>query len=81
MFGEIEVIKVSQRRNQAIAVEDSLVASIPCNDFKCFLGRMPQLSGRLNRIMCLRLSRIEDTLSNIAYREVPTRLVAFFSNI
>ena len=74
IFGELGLFDESPRETAAVALEDSLICTMRRNDFEKLMENKPELSLKLNKLMGLRVRRIENRIQELLFRDVPSRL-------
>ena len=74
IFGELGLFDDSPRETAAVALEDSLICTMRRNDFEKLMENKPELSLKLNKLMGLRVRRIENRIQELLFRDVPARL-------
>jgi CRP/FNR family transcriptional regulator, cyclic AMP receptor protein len=78
IFGELGLFDESPRETAAVALEDSLICTMRRNDFEKLMENKPELSLKLNKLMGLRVRRIENKIQELLFRDVPSRLASLF---
>ncbi len=76
IFGEMGLFDDSPRETTAVALEDSLICTMRRGDFEKLMENKPELSFKLNKLMGLRLRRIENRIQELLFRDVPSRLAS-----
>ena len=74
IFGEMGMFDDAPRETTAVALEDSLICTMRRGDFEKLMENKPELSFKLNKLMGLRLRRIENRIQELLFRDVPSRL-------
>ena len=74
IFGEMALIEDAPRSAGAIAHEDSELFTLQREDFLRILQQHPPLTLALLRSMSSRLRRTTDRATDLAFRDVPSRL-------
>jgi CRP/FNR family transcriptional regulator, cyclic AMP receptor protein len=74
IFGELGLFDDSPRETAAVALEDSLICTMRRIDFEKLMENKPELSLKLNKLMGLRVRRIENRIQELLFRDVPSRL-------
>ena len=76
IFGEMGMFDDAPRETTAVALEDSLICTMRRGDFEKLMENKPELSFKLNKLMGLRLRRIENRIQELLFRDVPSRLAS-----
>lgn len=74
IFGELDTLDDSPRDTLAEALDDSQLCVIHKALFLAMIGRRPELSLRLTKLIGFRLRRIESRVEDLVFRDVPARL-------
>lgn len=74
IFGELEVFEGTQRDTMAEALEDTSICVIKKRDFEELLKKRPDLTLRLTKMIGLRLRRLESRITDLVFKDVPSRL-------
>ncbi|MEW6543119.1 MAG: Crp/Fnr family transcriptional regulator [Nitrospirota bacterium] len=74
VFGELEVLEHSPRETAAEALDDTLICVIQREDFERYLATHPTVSGKLTKLIGLRLRKIQSRVEDLVFRDVPARL-------
>lgn len=74
IFGEIALLDGGERSADAIAAESCTLATLKRTDVLSFLGENPSAWADLVKVLCDRLRRTDELLTEIALLQVPTRL-------
>jgi CRP/FNR family transcriptional regulator, cyclic AMP receptor protein len=75
VFGELAAIDGLPRSARALAVQDSLVASIPGQDFVALLERHPHTAVRMLRRLACIIRSMDVRLANMSSLEPPQRVM------
>lgn len=74
VFGELDLEDKSLRATQAVAVKDSLLCRISSESFNEMVRRHPGMILAVNKILGLRIRRIESSIQDLLFLNVPGRI-------
>lgn len=81
VFGELALIGEPQRRDFAIAMEDSSACVVSADEMKSLLKDHDGLSLFLMKIMGNRMLEMEQRLESLVFKDSRTRIVEFLKNL
>jgi CRP/FNR family transcriptional regulator len=74
MFGELSLFDPRPRTAGAVAVTDSVLASLAHADLRPWIASRPDVAVELLRALVQRLRRTNDVLADIVFSDVPARV-------
>jgi CRP/FNR family transcriptional regulator len=74
MFGELSLFDPRPRTAGAVAVTDSVLASLAHDDLRPWIASRPDVAVELLRALVQRLRRTNDVLADIVFSDVPARV-------
>lgn len=77
IFGELSITDEEERKETAQTLDEVLICTISKNDFEKLVLDYPPLNLQLTKWMGLRLRRIEEKLSDLAFKDVKNRVIDF----
>lgn len=81
IFGELSLTGEVERETSAEALEDSFICSIRRELFEDFLGKRPDLSLNITKMIGGRMRKIENRLENLIFQDVQKRLFLALSDL
>ncbi|MBI4849667.1 MAG: Crp/Fnr family transcriptional regulator [Nitrospirae bacterium] len=81
VFGEIAVMTHESRDESAVVVEDGLICIMKKEDLERLIRMVPGLAIKINKMIGLKLWKIENKLIELLYRTVEQRLAKTFLNL
>ncbi len=81
VFGELSLIGEAQRRDFAIAMEDSRACVVSADEMKSLLKDHSGLSIFLMKIMGNRMLEMEQRLESLVFKDSRTRIVEFLKSL
>lgn len=81
VFGEIAVMTHESRDESAVVVEDGLICIMKKEDLERLIRMVPGLAIKINKMIGLKLWKIENKLLDLLYRTVEQRLAKTFLNL
>ena len=78
IFGELSIVGEESRMDFAQALDDNiLICAMSKEDMEDLMGKNPQLSLRLTKLMGFRLKRIERKLNDLIFKDARERIIDF----
>jgi len=74
LFGELTLFDPSPRKATATAITDVELAEFTASAMKSWLAAEPDAAWHFLRLLARRLRRVNDTLENLLYGDVPRRV-------
>ncbi len=81
IFGETSLSGEGKREDFAEAVEDSYICDVKKKDFEDLIGKNPELSFTLVKLMGLRMRKIESRFEDVIFKDVRTRVVSLLKDV
>lgn len=78
IFGELAVFDGSPRNALAEAYEDTIVCTIPSEEFMRFMLKHPLLSLNVTRLIAERRRKLENKIDNLLFKGAHARLAGLF---
>lgn len=74
VFGELTSDDTTEESLEAIALEDSYMCRIRSDVFQAYVAERPGLALSLNKLLGLRIQKIQTAIRDLAFLDVPGRL-------
>ncbi|NKE70247.1 Crp/Fnr family transcriptional regulator [Nitrospiraceae bacterium HYJII51-Mn-bac16s-1-B09] len=81
IFGETELFDDTSRSTLAEALEDSKLCVIPKDHFLSILRKKPEVFFLLTKMICSRAKQIESRVEDLAFLDVPSRLLRLLTQL
>lgn len=78
VFGELSLTDTNDDNDEiAQAMDEVLICSVHHRDFETILRKYPELNFRITKQMGIRLKKIEQRITDLAFKDVRKRLISF----